>query len=386
MRWVSTLQLDEDLLKAVQSGMDDLMMDTPDLLFAFFSNHHAASFKAGLRMLAERYPNGIIVGCSSDSVTGASGIEGALPGVSLTAAELPDVEIRTHHFASSEPLPVTVAEWHESVDVDPDQNPVLLVFSDATPGRVERMNSGLDLSYPESVKAGGIPSRLMPEGTHYLFEAGQLHSEGDLVVALYGDIAADVVVCPGARPVGAPLVVTRSDGTDLLELDGRPALRVMQAVYETMTSKHKELFQRSPMIGIGIEDHRGRVVDFLVRNIVRVHRASGMFSSPDPIRDHQTVQFFVRDPEAVLVDLRALLETHVEGYGKPRGGLLFSCVGRSSTFYGRPNQDVEWGAQCLNVKTLGGIICDGEIAPIHNISLLHTYSSVFCLFRQRLWS
>ena len=67
---------------------------------------------------------------------------------------------------------------------------------------------------------------------------------------------------------------------------------------------------------------------------------------------------------------------------KPRGALLFSCLGRGAHLYGEPDHDSRAFAQEVGEVALGGFFCNGEIGPVGDTTYLHGYTSSFGLFHE----
>ena len=386
MRWESTLQVSEDWAQAVESVRTAIQMEQPDLLFVFVSPHHFDVVEQICAALKKAFPSSKLFGCGGGGVIGGGREVENAPALSVTAAKLPDVECGYRYFEPDSALPTSQQEWQDHMGVDPDLEPIFLIFADPFSSSVNAMVSGLDIAYPKSKKMGGLASGVGAEAPNVLIFDETVQERGAVVVVLYGDIQMEAIVAQGARPVGAPLVVTRCQENHIFELDGRPALRVMQAVYQTMTKEEQELFQRSPMVGLGLDGGREVVSEFLVRGVVGVHRASGMFAAGWPVRNHQTLQFFVRDAASASHELHEKLEEYRQKHGSPAGAVLFSCLGRGASFYGTENHDSELALSVLEVPAVGGFFCSGEIGPVASHTHVHGYTSVFALFQTRQWS
>ena len=82
----------------------------------------------------------------------------------------------------------------------------------------------------------------------------------------------------------------------------------------------------------------------------------------DYLRRGQTIQFHVRDGQAASEDLEALLERERKQYrnGNPCGGLIFSCNGRGTRLFERPDHDVS------AVRDALGSIADSLMALLAN--------------------
>jgi small ligand-binding sensory domain FIST len=215
-----------------------------------------------------------------------------------------------------------------------------------------------------------------------LFLGGERLSGGAVGVALEGDVHVDTIVAQGCRPIGEPLIVTRSVHNVAVTLDGQPALAVLERIMAQLSPDEQELARHSLFLGVAMRGGgplgRG---DFLIRNLVGIDPKSGAVAAAAPLAAGQIVQFHLRDAGAATADLTELLERH-DG-ATPEGALLFSCVGRGQLMFGAPNHDSDLFRRLVGEVPLGGFFGNGEIGPVHKRSYLHGYTSAFALFRRK---
>ena len=101
----------------------------------------------------------------------------------------------------------------------------------------------------------------------------------------------------------------------------------------------------------------------------------------DYLRRGQTVQFHVRDAKTADEDMRLLIRTRVvERALSPAGALLFSCNGRGSRLFGRPNHDIQVVNELVGDCEVAGFFAGGEIGPIGNATFVHGFTSSLVLF------
>jgi small ligand-binding sensory domain FIST len=179
--------------------------------------------------------------------------------------------------------------------------------------------------------------------------------------------------------------VTRADGHVIRELGGKQPVAVMRAIYDGLEPRDQELFRHSLFVGLEIDEgaieFRG---DFLVRNIVGVDPNSGAVAVGAKVRPWQVIQFLLRDASTAQHDLESHLERYRAAQPAPAGALLFSCLGRGTHLFGRPDHDTDlFRARVGAGVPLGGFFCNGEIGPVHGSTFLHGYTSSFGLFRGR---
>ncbi len=384
MRWATSIATstatDDTVLEAVDGISTQLGAARPDLVMAFVTDHLAGGFGRLSSEIARRFPGAAIAGCTAGGAIGG-GIEVEhRPALALVAASLPDARARVWH------LPSDPAAW-PAPNGDSSDVAAVIVLPCPLSSPVEDLLAWCDQRWPSAVKVGGLASGGMttrgPAG-NTLFAGDERHREGAVVVTLSGDVAVDTVVAQGCRPIGDPLVVTKGLGNVVLELDGMPALRALEAVHASLGPDEQKLCRHSLFVGvIPAETTPVRQVhrrDVLIRNLIGCDRAAGALAVGAPVHVGQIVQFHLRDAEASAQDLVELL---AEPHAPSAGALLFSCVGRGQLLYGQPNHDSDAFRRALGAVPLGGFFCNGEVGPVAGKTFLHGYTSAFALFRRR---
>lgn len=432
MRFASAISEDPRLERAVREAAarvtGELAGLTPDLLFAFTSPHHAAAYPDVPGVLAQLFPEAVVVGCSADGVIGATHEVEGRPAFSLTAACLPGVSITPFHVpAGGEPTAGSPRDaWDRALGrmtgaptsqataqseprggegpagepgslhpappepragPDPEDDPrALILFLDPFTSNTELLLRGLDSAYPRAVKLGGLASGGRRPRQSALLLGGRLHQEGTVGVALHGDVTIDTVIAQGCRPIGEPMLITRCRDSSILELGGRRPVDVIRDLHATLGERDRQLFQHSLFLGIEMKDQREyHAGDFLIRNIMGIDPKSGAISVDAIPRQWQVAQLHLRDAQTSAEDLVRLLErTRANTETRaPAGALLFSCLGRGHHLYGRPDHDTGLFAERFASTPVGGFFCNGEIGPVGETTFLHGYTSAFGLFRPK---
>ena len=204
-------------------------------------------------------------------------------------------------------------------------------------------------------------------------------------LALSGNVVIDPIVAQGCRPVGKPLQVSDCRGNELRALDGKPALKAVEELLETLPEEDQQLARTSLFLGIVSDPLQPGTSkrDFLIRNLIGLDAESGTLSVGAMLRPGQTVQFHLRDKEASAEDLELMLTRYAASKPTPppAGALLFSCLGRGKNLYGVPNHDSAEFHRKLGPLPIGGFFCNGEIGPVEGATHLHGYTSCFGIFR-----
>ena len=119
-----------------------------------------------------------------------------------------------------------------------------------------------------------------------------------------------------------------------------------------------------------------------MRNIVGVDPNTGALAVAAKVRQWQVLQFLLRDAKTAEHDLSAQLE-RFRG-PPPAGALLFSCVGRGQTLFGRADHDTDLfrarvGAGCRSADSSA----TARLARSGRRPSSHGYTSAFGLFRHK---
>jgi small ligand-binding sensory domain FIST len=391
MKWASAASDDASLAAAIGAAATDVHAQlggqAPDLVVAFVSAHHADGFDRIPRLIAERFGSGLVLGCSAGGVIGGGREIEQRPGLALSAAVLPGVELRPFHLDSDMlPHEGAVEDWRRLMGTEAENVPHFLLLPDPFSFDAEALIRGLDRAYPRSSKIGGIASGARAAGEAALFLDQSVYRAGAVGLTLSGNIAVDTIVAQGCRPIGDPMFVTSCDRNIVRALDGRPPLEVLRDLHERLDEHDRQLARHSLFLGVVMADNRQeyRQGDFLIRNLLGIDPSSGALAVGAVLEDNRVVQFHLRDGRTSAEDLDAMLGGYRTAHGEQpvaAGSLLFSCLGRGQFLYGEPDHDSAAFRRHLGDIPLGGFFCNGEIGPVRGATFLHGYTSAFGLFR-----
>ena len=393
MRWSSAVSDSPSFSEAVNQAsaqiLDSLDGQNPDLAIVFISSHHAPSYFTAPEVLAEALGAKVLIGCSAAGVIGGGQEVELRPGIAISAAILPGVEITPFHINQDElPSPdAAPGDWHSLLGIQPDDCPAIMLLPDPYTLRSDHLLAGLDFAFPDAVKIGGLASGGGRPGTNALFINEKSASSGAVGVAFTGDLAVETVVAQGCRPIGEPLVVTESEINVISKLGDQTPLEVLRDLFDTAEKHDKRLIRRSLQIGI-IMDRLAQdrsEGEFLIRNVLGADEEDGTLAVGELVQEGQVVQFFVRDAQAADEDLRMMLEEYIDSLDDGdvlASALLFSCLGRGQYLYGAPDHDTNMFTDMVADIPIAGFFSNGEIGPIGDQTFLHGYSASFALFKQ----
>ncbi len=371
---LSTVRNTDAALDEVISKLNDGLGGEPgDLAFVFATMHHADALDRIGRTLRDRGLGRVVMGCTCESVVGEGREIEATTGLSAWSARLPGVAISPFYLDGN-----GGETWPEAAGSEPSSAVILLgdpfgFSADGWFGRLATARPGVRV-------LGGMASGGSAPGQNRLILNGESRTTGAVAVALRGDLTIRSVVSQGCRPIGRPLIVTKVDGNIVRELGRRPALEVLQEIFETLDPDDRKRVRSGLNIGRVISEYRdafGRG-DFLVRNVMGADQAGGIAIS-DLVRVGQTVQFHVRDAETADEDLRQLIAKDRES-GPVAGALLFTCNGRGSRLFPGPDHDVSVLRELLGPIPVAGFFAMGELGPVGGENFVHGFTASVVLF------
>ncbi len=394
MKWTSALSeqpvLEDAIAECGVAIKNSIQDETLDLAVAFISPHYEESYERVADLMAQTLGAKHVLGCSGGGVIG-NGLEvEQRAGISITAAVLPDVDIKPFHLQVDRlpDLDAGPAKWGDLIGVQADKDPHFVMLADPYSFPVQDLLMGMDYAYPKATKIGGLASGASREGGNALFLDDQVLRTGAIGLALDGNITVDTVVAQGCRPIGSPMRISKSDRNMLLELDGQAPMEVLRNMMQVLPERDQELIRHSLFLGVVTDELIDNPVqgDFLVRNVVGMDQSTGGLAIGEMLKEGQLVQFHLRDAETSTDDLQAVLTRYADEHRENDipGALLFSCLGRGQYLYGRANHDTDMFRDKLGDVPLGGFFCNGEIGPVSGTTFLHGYTSSFGLFRPKL--
>jgi len=391
MKWSSTVSnkesLEEALISCASQIKEQLGGEQGDVAVVFVSHHFAGEYDRVPSIIREHLGNILVFGCSAGGVIGGSREVEHSPGVSLTVASLPGVDVKAFHLVGSD-IPdqdASPSRWEEALGVPAEDNPYFMLVADPYSFPAQAFIEGIDYAYRGSTKIGGLASGGQQPGQNVLFLGDEVHRLGAIGLALKGNIVVDTVVAQGCRPIGELMCITESSNNMLVALDERPPLEVLKEIFVRSSERDQSLMQNSLFLGIVMDDFidNPQQGDFLIRNVMGVDSQGGSIAIGEMLREGQRVQFHLRDAITSAEDLSALLARYAEEERATTtsGALLFSCLGRGEYLYGRPDHDTGLFTDTLGYVPLGGFFCNGEIGPVAGSTYLHGYTSSFGIFR-----
>jgi small ligand-binding sensory domain FIST len=360
----------------------------PDLVLLFVTRPHAGALEDAASAVRHLLSPTVLLGCAAESVVGPgleiedepavslwAGIIGPVAPIRLSAASL------GAGSGAHTGDPPRLIGWPDALPFDPQ---ALIVIGDPYTFPVDALFADLAERYPLSVPPlpvlGGMASAARGPGGNRLALDDRIHTSGAVGAVIGPGTRLSTVVSQGCRPIGRPLVVTRSERNIVYELAGQPALeRLLEMARAGMSERDISLINRGLHLGLVIDEHKAEFGrgDFLVRNVLGADQDNGAMAIGDIVEVGTTVQFQVRDADAADEDLRELLAPRTAD-----AALLFTCNGRGSRLFDEPNHDAGVVSEALDDPPVAGFFAAGELGPVGGRNFMHSFTASLALFEE----
>jgi len=356
----------------------------PDISFLFVSHFHADHFEELVGLVNQQSRTRVLIGCTGETIVGGSEEIESGPAISLWSAVLSDAEIVPFHLEFSRTtdgivcsgLPAALAEGKTDVRA------VFMLgepFSAVPNSIIDRFAdelSGVPL-------IGGMASGGTGPGTNRLFLNAESIPQGAVGVAICGGPRIRSVVSQGCRPIGAHYLVTKAEENIIYELGGTSSIERLRELLPTLNERDQRLLQSGLHLGIVMNEYQESFArgDFLISNVIGTKPDDGAIAIGNLVRVGQTVQFHVRDADAAHEDLVQLLERdRTANPDSPQAALLFSCNGRGTRLFPKPNHDAETIQKNVGPIPLAGFFAQGELGPVGGKNHIHGFTPSIALF------
>jgi small ligand-binding sensory domain FIST len=376
----------EDALKSlIQQTASQAGDSSLDLMVVFASAHFTQFIREIVQDLLAALKPGLLIGCTAEAVVSRDREIENQPGITLAAAHMPEAGL--HHFLLHPDsldwpkLLLDEDEFRRRVDAPADTR-LFMLLGDPFSAPMDDLLQAFNQYYPGIPAVGGIASAALRPGGNMLFVNDTVTNQGVVGVAFSGALDIDVVVSQGCRPIWRPFKVQASRRNEIYSLEGRAPLAWLQDLIPTLSEEDKSLLQTGLFVGRSVKPDQevlGRG-DFVIRGVMSIDQQSGAIAIGDSVMDGDMIQFHLRDAITALEDLE--LQLIPQMFRDPAcGGLLFTCNGRGTRLYERPNGDINAIQPNIKNVPLAGFFCAGEIGPIGEMNFLHGHTATLVLFR-----
>jgi len=200
---------------------------------------------------------------------------------------------------------------------------------------------------------GGMVNSKSAGGNCYFTEKGGGDKGG--VIALIEGLSMETDSAHGFSAIGVPVILTKTEGTRILELDFMPAAERYKDVIRAATGNEVEDIALYPL---GIPGYDGRL---LVRDLAGLNE-DGSIQCGSRIPELSPLSILSGTITGLLEETEDMCEKLKSGDRKPRFALAFDCVTRAALLKDRLQDELALVKDGLHdTESLWGILSCGEI-------------------------
>ncbi len=371
----------------------------PRLLLTFCGGKHDP--RAILAELRGRFGEDVpIVGGSAAGVIwregfGYSGLEVGIAAF-ISSDIVPKIAV-THDLQSGEQAAGT-ALGARIAEVA-DDGSVVLFFYDSVASQaplrlhpasaiVEGLQTGLGRRSVRLVGGGTLTDMNLFDA--WVFDGREVAKHAAVALVFPPNVTEETAILHGCRPVSTFMEITRIDGAEVFELDGEPALGVVERMIglSLIDAKMQEL---SLIATLGEKQGDPYAPydenSYVNRLILRTNHASGSITLFEPdFRRGTRVQIMSRDNSLMLDSVRdgvELINSRVAGR-RSFLGLYIDCAGRASARSGAGIEEAELVRRGLDPSVpLLGFYSGVEIAPFAGYSRPLDWTGVLTVLERK---
>ena len=228
---------------------------------------------------------------------------------------------------------------------------------------------------------GGVSGDASGQGPYTVWSHGRAQQAGRCELALTG-AHLQVGVSQGIRPISRPARIGRVEGNDLRMIGGQSALSSLVRELPLGMRATERIPTHLLMAGVtyGAPETALQEGRFQLLPVITANPDDRSVTVAGRLEPGLDLFWAMRQPRAAEQDMRAMLSHLGQAQpGKPRFGLMFSCVGRGPYFYGGEDRDLQALQQAYPGMPFIGFYGNGEIANLDGDNRLLQYSVVLGL-------
>ena len=202
----------------------------------------------------------------------------------------------------------------------------------------------------------------------YEYRDGEVVSEAVAGVGVSGKFSFGMGVRHGWVPIGVPMKVTKSKGSILYELDGKPAV----SIYEDYFGAKADELKREPLARLAITYPLGIKVpeleEYLIRDAITVD-AQGAITCAAEIPEGSEIRLMIGSKEKAIEAAQDaathLMKEFERQHSTPKFVLMFNCIAREKLFAQKAKEEINAVMDIIGHDVpLLGFYTYGEQAPM----------------------
>ena len=382
---------------AVTQALHDAPDRAPDCALLFATSRHdpAELYAAVHAALPAPVPvyGGYAVGIISESTLGYDGFQ---VGIALIWLDGANLDVLIGRGLNDGEAAVGRDLVRRICEMDFVGRPSLLLLYDS----VNRTGNRLRFNMATSLIGGGfdrLPQDVPLVGaglvgdmqcrSTYQWTGAGVEAQTALLLAFSGNIEMEQVVLHGCRPASAYHEVTRVDDNVVLEIDHRPALKVIEELLGPDSGRSWRDYAFFVTLGVNKGDKYGPFDPDLYANrmclSVDAERGGLVMFEPD-LRAGDLVQLMLRNVDFSYIGEKIRAQLAKNAHRKPVFALYIDCAGRASAYSHLDEEEAIYVQAALkDVCPLLGFYSGVELARVGGAPQALDWTGVLTLFFER---
>lgn len=247
-------------------------------------------------------------------------------------------------------------------EAGPSPHAALLLLVDCLAGDLQELVQGVyRITGPKVSLTGGAAGDELKFKETFVFHNDQVIAGGAVALWIASDRPLPVVTRHGWEPVGVPMLVTRAEGTEIIELGGRPAAIAYEEQLGISPGQlsYENFWATSIIHPFGLLQPDGR-------SVIRVARSKNeqgalrIQGCVPPVGS--AVQVMSSTTEALLDVAKEVADEALANHQDAGALLVFSCAARAVIFGPRTLEECQRLQAAAGETPTFGLYCCGEFA------------------------
>lgn len=253
----------------------------------------------------------------------------------------------------------------------PGRHGAVVLLADALAGDLQQLFQGVyRVTGPKVPIVGGAAGDELKFVRTLVFHDGAVVDQGAVALWIASDEPFEVITRHGWEPIGVPLLVTRAEGVDIMELDGRPAA----TVYEEQLGLSPGELSQEAFWGTSVHHPLGLMQSdgtFIIR-VARAKSPNGWLRIQGCVPQAGSAVQVMSSSRDKLLAVADEVGGLVRRRAEPGALLAFSCAARAMLLGERiAEEPVRLQAAAGDAPSFG-IYCCGEFA--RTVGVLGTHN------------
>jgi len=247
----------------------------------------------------------------------------------------------------------------------------VLLLVDSLAGDLQQLIQGVyRIAGPRVPIVGGAAGDEQKFVRTFVFHDENVIEEGAVALWIGSPHPLKVVTGHGWQPIGVPLLVTRAEGTEIIELGGRPAATVYEEQLGIVPGQltRENFWGTSILHPLGLLQHDGSSVIRVARSKSQENRLRIQGCVPPA---GSAIQVMSGSAETLLGVIEGIAQSTLDAQTSPAVLLAFSCAARATILGQRTIEETRRLQEAAGAVPTFGIYCCGEFARSAGVLATH---------------